>query len=85
MAESRGVNFTEGGIDIQSDLDWGEIENIGTSGELRQFLRINGGAQDYGNFQTATDVGAFEISANGQIARCGNGEKHEVPDNLIKS
>ena len=69
-----GVNFTANGDGPPTDLDWGEIENYGTDGDLEQLLRSNGGTQGYGDLQTPTDVEAYKIFAKEQIARGRNGK-----------
>ena len=77
-----GVNYTRGGEDILSDLDWDEIENYGADSEVGQFLQNNEDTQGYENLQTATDVGVYKVFAKEQIARDRNGKKHEFSGNL---
>ena len=74
LGESWGVNFTSGGDDPSSDLDWDGIENFGTDSEVEFFLQNNEDTQGYEDLQTTTDVDVFRIFAKEQIARGRNGK-----------
>ena len=82
--EQWDVNYTGGGSDILSDLDWGEIENYGADSEVDQFLQNNEDAQGYEDLQAAADVGVLKYLRRSESTGIEMGRKREVRDNLTK-
>ena len=58
-----------GNSEVESDLDWGEIDNYGTDSDVENYVLNNEQTSDYVDLESAIDVEVYKDFGKEQVTR----------------